>query len=104
MSIRVIDFLKDKSHLLGKTSFSDVEKAAFDAHGWWCHYCRTTQALTVDHVVPVSKGGRDVVSNLVPACRTCNSQKRGKDYDEFVEWRLSQVVAFETYGAMGGCL
>lgn len=41
-----------------------------------CRYCRATdQPLTVDHVVPVALGGTDDPSNLVAACRDCNSGK-----------------------------
>lgn len=43
-----------------------------------CRYCGVTakaSALHVDHVVPRSKGGGDVASNLVTACRACNAGK-----------------------------
>jgi 5-methylcytosine-specific restriction endonuclease McrA len=47
--------------------------------GWKCVYCGialTKQTLTQDHVIPLSEGGSDFASNLVPACRPCNSRKR----------------------------
>lgn len=43
-----------------------------------CRYCgvvATEAELTVDHVIPVALGGRDEASNLVTACRPCNSGK-----------------------------
>lgn len=41
-----------------------------------CRYCRSTEnPLTIDHVVPVTLGGRDDPSNLVTACRDCNAGK-----------------------------
>ena len=41
-----------------------------------CRYCRSTDnPLTVDHVTPVALGGTDDPSNLVAACRDCNSGK-----------------------------
>lgn len=48
-----------------------------------CHWCgkRLTMrpnargALTVDHLIPLSRGGTHKRSNLVPACRDCNQQK-----------------------------
>ena len=48
-------------------------------YGWRCFYCRTPlihSTLTKDHRIPLSKGGCDDASNLVPACKTCNSRKR----------------------------
>jgi 5-methylcytosine-specific restriction endonuclease McrA len=43
-----------------------------------CQYCNTkfpTQDLTFDHVVPLSRGGKTTWSNIVTACRKCNSKK-----------------------------
>ncbi len=71
---------------------------------WWknrrasgrCHYCSESfpvQELTMDHVVPLSRGGRSVKSNVVPCCKECNSQKK---YLLPIEWgdyldRLSKM-------------
>lgn len=54
---------------------------------WWrnriaqglCHYCGgrvAPQELTLDHVVPLIRGGRSTRGNCVPACKTCNNQKK----------------------------
>jgi 5-methylcytosine-specific restriction endonuclease McrA len=54
---------------------------------WWkrrcakgvCHYCGKAvkpQELTMDHVVPISRGGRTTKGNVVPACKTCNTAKK----------------------------
>jgi 5-methylcytosine-specific restriction endonuclease McrA len=42
-------------------------------HGF-CIYC-LAPATTRDHVVPLSRGGRNDIENLVPACASCNSSK-----------------------------
>ncbi|SOE22069.1 5-methylcytosine-specific restriction endonuclease McrA [Spirosomataceae bacterium TFI 002] len=47
----------------------------FKRDGNACVYCGTTRDLTLDHVIPKSKGGRTNWLNLVAACRPCNSQK-----------------------------
>lgn len=54
--------------------------------GLVCHYCSATvkpSSFTVDHIVPVFKGGTDDLSNLVACCRRCNSKKGTKDYTDF---------------------
>jgi 5-methylcytosine-specific restriction endonuclease McrA len=51
-----------------------------------CAYCRRSGQMTIDHVVPLSRGGRHSISNLVPACRSCNKQKGSLTISE---WRLA---------------
>ena len=54
---------------------------------WWkrrisagvCSYCRRRvghRGLTLDHIVPLGRGGRSVRGNVVPACKDCNSRKQ----------------------------
>jgi 5-methylcytosine-specific restriction endonuclease McrA len=54
-----------------------------------CQYCgRTdTRTLTLDHVVPRSKGGQHTWENLVTACAPCNSKKGDKTLRE-LRWKL----------------
>lgn len=40
-----------------------------------CAYCGEKKPLTQDHIIPVSKGGAHTASNIIPACRSCNSSK-----------------------------
>ena len=40
-----------------------------------CAYCGSTKDLTLDHVVPRSKGGADETKNVVCCCKTCNQDK-----------------------------
>ena len=69
---------------------------------WWqnliqkteCYYCRVAlvrEQVTMDHVVPISRGGRSVPGNLVPACKSCNEQKRSLTAIEWQEWLSTQV-------------
>jgi 5-methylcytosine-specific restriction endonuclease McrA len=61
---------------------------------WWknrraagrCHYCQDQfppRELTMDHIVPVIRGGRSARSNVVPCCPGCNTRKK---YLLPVEW------------------
>lgn len=48
-----------------------------------CQYCgRSDLTLTVDHVLPVSRGGEDTWENLVCACVNCNNKKGDRTPDE----------------------
>jgi 5-methylcytosine-specific restriction endonuclease McrA len=40
-----------------------------------CAYCGATGALQKDCVLPISRGGRYTLDNVVPACRSCNASK-----------------------------
>ncbi len=78
-----IDIRKDERHVA-----REREKArALRKTAWWqqqlqagvCHYCGKqvgADALTMDHVVPVSRGGTSTKGNVVPACAACNQTKR----------------------------
>jgi 5-methylcytosine-specific restriction endonuclease McrA len=52
-----------------------------------CHYCGrrfSAQELTMDHIVPVSRGGRSVKGNVVPCCKECNNRKMYKTPVEMI--------------------
>ncbi|MCZ8354252.1 MAG: HNH endonuclease [Cyclobacteriaceae bacterium] len=40
-----------------------------------CQYCGTRRELTIDHVIPKARGGKDTWTNLVTACKRCNAKK-----------------------------
>lgn len=61
---------------------------------WWkrrradgvCHYCNNhfpPEELTMDHLVPLVRGGRTTKGNVVPCCKECNSRKK---YLLPIEW------------------
>jgi 5-methylcytosine-specific restriction enzyme A len=54
---------------------------------WWkrkiakgiCYYCKhpvKPKELTMDHIVPLSRGGLSTKGNVVPSCKTCNNRKK----------------------------
>lgn len=49
-----------------------------------CFYCGLSRALSMDHVIPLSRGGRHSIGNIVAACLPCNSSKRTR---YITEWR-----------------
>ncbi len=66
---------------------------------WWqqktasgtCYYCNKKVAyknITMDHVVPLTRGGRSTKDNLVPSCKTCNTAKKSMlpiEWQEYLE-------------------
>ena len=65
---------------------------------WWqnkiseggsCYYCEqnlSKSEITMDHVVPISRGGRSTKGNVVIACETCNINKRSLTAVEWEEY------------------
>ncbi len=54
---------------------------------WWkrqvakgqCYYCKREtppKALTMDHIVPIARGGKSTRGNVVPCCKSCNNAKK----------------------------
>ena len=47
----------------------------FKRDNFTCQYCGATENLTLDHVIPRSKGGGTNWKNLITACKSCNAKK-----------------------------
>lgn len=60
-------------------------KWRLEYHGYKCVYCGkdVRKNCHVDHMIPLSKGGSNWPSNLVPSCPTCNNSKHAKTYKEY---------------------
>lgn len=64
--------------------YTDTElKLLYEKFNNVCAYCGSTERLTIDHAVPLSKGGSDVLGNLLPACMTCNCSKHDSDIKQW---------------------
>ncbi len=91
-----------------------VWKDGFGCRCWYCGIKCTSagnlpNSFTLDHVVPLSKGGREDADNIVPCCKSCNSTKGSKSVEEFrffkamttyhpVSFSIEQVNYLETLG------
>ena len=53
-------------------------RAVLARDGYRCQYCGSTRHLTLDHVVPRSRGGRTSWENVVTSCAPCNMRKGAK--------------------------
>lgn len=52
-------------------------------HEYKCFYC-PEKATTRDHIIPLAKGGTDDISNIIPACKSCNCKKHTRTIGEFL--------------------
>lgn len=73
-------------------SYSSAEykknrKIVLEASNYICHYCNGP-ATTADHIIPISKGGGDELSNLLSACHKCNSTRQDRDRVRLPYWNM----------------
>ncbi len=78
-----ISIEKDNAHIAReKKKAAQLKKTQ-----WWknriaqgqCHYCGNKflpAELTMDHIVPLVRGGKSTKSNVVPCCKDCNNKKK----------------------------
>ena len=66
-----------------------TRRAVFARDDWTCQYCGSRSSLTVDHVVPRSKGGMSSWENIVASCAPCNRRK-GNSLPRQVGMRLQR--------------
>jgi 5-methylcytosine-specific restriction endonuclease McrA len=59
-----------------------TRRAVFARDSWTCQYCGRTSHLTVDHVVPRSRGGTSQWDNIVTSCAPCNRRKGDRKPNE----------------------
>ena len=74
-----------KSIFKNEVPFS--KRNVFSRDGYICQYCgkyiqKKSRALTLDHVIPVSRGGKDSFLNCVCSCRECNEFKGNRTPSE----------------------
>ena len=72
-------------------------QALLKKHKDRCGYCGEKAALIeADHRIPLSRGGRNTIANILPACRSCNRRKRAKTEVEFRAWLANEAKAAAT--------
>jgi 5-methylcytosine-specific restriction endonuclease McrA len=77
--IRLLHYVRVPRAIQRKIS----RKALFARDGWRCVYCGSASGrLTLDHVVPRSKGGESVWENVVTACAPCNLRKGDRSLEQ----------------------
>ncbi len=74
--IRLLEYIKIPFTKLKNNK--PTRSAIYQRDGHKCQYCGSTRKLTIDHIIPKSKGGADDWDNLVFACSTCHYKKANK--------------------------
>jgi len=69
--------LSNKQYVLTSKELNNLYKKP-------CYSCGTNQNLSIDHIIPLSKGGNHSIGNLMTLCRSCNASKGNK---LLVEWK-----------------
>lgn len=68
----------------------------FKRDNFTCQYCGINKDLTLDHLIPRSKGGKSNWTNLVTACKSCNA-KKGDFSPEEVGMKLHKMPVKPSY-------
>ena len=69
--------------------------AAIQAAWGGCAYCGATEgAMQKDCVLPLSRGGRYTITNVVPACRSCNASKCNEEVTHWLRRKHLDEPAF----------
>ena len=67
---------RTRRQIANRRSEAQKKKAkVFLRDGEKCRYCGATDALTLDHLTPLSRGGSNGYANLGLACHDCNNDK-----------------------------
>jgi|GEM_PF-6863838 len=69
---------------LSPKAWRGIREQIFARDGFECTYCGSSDDPTIDHIVPLIRGGTNDFANLTPACRSCNSSKGDRLLSE---WR-----------------
>lgn len=71
-----------RGRLKANGSFIIYKKELLKLYAMPCFYCES-EGGTIDHVIPLSRGGRHSIGNLVSCCKSCNSSKRNQTITEW---------------------
>ena len=78
-----------------KRIYKSVREQVYKKCHGHCAYCGCLldyKDMQVDHVIPLRVGGNDDISNMLPACRSCNHYKAALDLEQFREY-VHQIPA-----------
>lgn len=78
--IRLVEYIRLPHKKL--TENKPTRNLIYKRDNYTCGYCGAKEGLTIDHIIPSSRGGKDTWENLVTACNKCNTLKGNKTPQE----------------------
>jgi len=79
-----------RARLYNAETFIILDKEFKKIYSMPCSNCESRKNITLDHIIPIARGGRHSIGNLQPLCLSCNSSKHTKT---IMEWRISRRYA-----------
>lgn len=73
--------VKNEYKLTKEDIYSSLQRTNFE-----CFYCgaKLNSTWELDHVVPISKGGKNISTNIIPSCKICNRMKGALLFEKFI--------------------
>lgn len=78
--VRLLNYIKIPFYRLSEER--PTRNLIFKRDNHKCAYCGATENLTIDHILPSSRGGKDTWENLTASCTSCNAKKGNKTPEE----------------------
>ena len=72
-----------RTKLRGNLAYSVTKKELKKLYSSPCAYCKSNEKISIDHVIPIARGGTHSIGNILPACSKCNSSKGAKTIQEW---------------------
>lgn len=83
---------QERRYEITQLEWAQLREKTFKRDDYTCVYCgKRGEKLELDHIIPFSRGGRSIESNVITSCRLCNRQKKDKTPIEFIKWKLIQL-------------
>ncbi len=74
------DYAEQQERNARKVPWQKLRQLAFERDGECCQYCGCAEPpFEIDHVIPRVRGGENILSNVVVACRRCNRSKKDRE-------------------------